>query len=198
MKKLKCVLVLFSFVGLMLVGCSDKSQSPISPKELVPLDKNNNKIEYTINSVPFLLDPSIVPAYMKIVGRTIHLKDFPVIDEVTSSDPRLTGKMEHQLTVKLDLITGEGPCNGKWTLIPDDLSLTGGGVWEGTYEGFRSKTDDPYVFTLPLKMVAHGKGGTIDGWQGFTEANLIVYTSPASYQLPVYWTATGSGVMIMH
>ena len=198
MKRFKCVLLLFSFMGLMLVGCSDQSQSPVSPKEPVSLEKNNNKIEYTINSVPFLLDPSIAPAYMNIAGRTIHLKDFPVIDNVTSSDPRLTGKMEHQLTVKLDLITGEGPCNGKWTLTPDDLTSTGGGIWEGTYEGFRSKTDDPFVFSLPLKMVAHGKGGTIDGWQGFTEAYLILYTAPGTYQLPYSWTATGNGVMIMH
>lgn len=198
MKAFKFFLVLFSFIGLMLAGCSDQSQSPVSPKEPVSLEKNNNKIEYTISSEPFSLDPSIVPDYMKIAGRTIHLKDFPVIDEVTSSDPRLTGKMEHQLTIKLDLITGEGPCNGKWTLTPDDLTSTDGGIWEGTYEGYRSKTDDPNIFTLPLKMVAHGKGGTIDGWQGFTQANLIVYTTPESNQLPVYWTGTGSGIMIQH
>ena len=30
MKTFKCVLVLFAFVGLILVGCSDESQSPVS------------------------------------------------------------------------------------------------------------------------------------------------------------------------
>ena len=29
MKTFKCVLVLFAFVGLILVGCSDESQSPV-------------------------------------------------------------------------------------------------------------------------------------------------------------------------
>lgn len=198
METFKCIPLLFVFIGFILIGCSNKSQSPVSPKEPISLEKNNNKVEYTVSSVPISLDPSIVPAYMKIVGRTVHLKDFPVTDAVTSSDPRFTGKMEHQLSLKLDLITGEGPCNGKWTLTPDDLASTGGGVWEGTYEGFRSKTDDPFVFTLPLKMVAHGKGGTIDGWQAFTDADIIGYTTPESFQLPVYWTVTGSGVMIMH
>src|SRR3990167_7115486 len=33
MKTLKCVLVLFSFWGLMLVGCSDESQSPVFPTD---------------------------------------------------------------------------------------------------------------------------------------------------------------------
>ena len=88
--------------------------------------------------------------------------------------------------------------NGKWVLTPDDLSTTGGGVWEGIYEGFRSKTDNPYIFTLPLKMVGHGKGGTIDGWQSFIKVDLIVYTVAASHQLPVYWYATGAGVIKEH
>jgi len=197
MKTFKCILILLAFTLLLITGCSDKSQSPVSSNELLPLEKNN-KIEYTVTSVPILLDPTIAPAYMKIAGRTIHLKDFPVIDSVTSSDPRFTGKMEHQLSIKLDLITGEGPCNGKWTLTPDNLELTGGGIWEGTYEGYRSKTDVPFVFTLPLRMVAHGKGGTIDGWETFTDAIVTGYTAPESYQLPVYWTVAGSGVMIEH
>ncbi len=195
MKAFKSVIVLFTFVGFIFVGCSDESQSPISPADQGSLAKDKKNAEFTITSVPFLLDPTIVGDYMKIAGRTIHLKDFPVIDAVSGSDPRMTGKMAHELSLKLDLITGEGPCIGKWVLTPDDLSTTGGGVWEGIYEGFRSKTDNPNIFTLPLKMVGHGKGGTINGWQSFTEVNLTVYTVPESHQLPVYWFATGTGVI---
>ena len=195
MKTFKCVLVLFAFVGLTLVGCSDESQSPLSALDQGSLAKDKKNVEVTFTSVPYILDVSIVGNYMKIAGKTIHLKDFPVIDAVTASDPRMTGKMEHQLSLKLDLTTGEGPCNGKWLLRPDVPLTTGGGVWEGTYEGYRSKTDNPFVFTLPLKMVGHGKGGTIDKMQVFNTADLIVYTIPESHQLPVSWVATGTGVI---
>ena len=198
MKTLRCVLVLLVFGGLMLVGCSDESQSPVASTEQGSLAKES--IELTFTSQPAYGHPNIaiVGAYMNIAGRTIHLKDFPVTDSVVASDPLMTGKMDHQLSLKLDLITGEGPCNGKFTLTPANLALTGGGVWEGIYEGYRSKTDNPFVFTLPLKMVAHGKGGTINGWQVFNKANLIVYTVTASHQLPVWWKATGTGVIKEH
>ncbi len=196
MKKIRSAFVLFAFLFLAMLGCSDQSQSPVAPAEQSSLDKAIIT-EYTISSspAPFIADPN---DYINIAGRTVHLMKYPVIDNVESSDARLTGRMEHVLTIKLDVITGEGPCNGKFTLTPTDLAATGGGVWEGTYEGYRSKTDNPYVFVLPLKMVAHGNGGTIDKIQGFNDVTLTVYTNQAYYPLPIYWTAKGTGFMIEH
>ena len=62
MKALKCVLVLFAFVGLMLVGCSDQSQSPVSPTEQVSLEKK------TIHHVT-CMDFPIAPPYPLLVIR---------------------------------------------------------------------------------------------------------------------------------
>jgi hypothetical protein len=197
MKVLKYFAVLFSFVGLLLVGCSDEMQSPVSSIEKGKLKKDKKNVEYTFTSVPepFTANPA---DYMKIAGRTLHLKNYPVIDIISATDSRVTGRMEHVLSLKLDVITGKGPCHGKFILTPTDLAATGGGVWEGKYEGYRSKTDDPYVFMLPLKLVAHGKGGTIDGMQGFMKADLVVITNDVYYPLPIYWTATGTGVIKEH
>lgn len=196
MKALKYFAVLFFFIGLLVAGCSDESQSPVSALENDALEKVKN-VEYTFSSAPepFTANPA---DYMKIAGRTLHLKNYPVTDIVSATDSRVTGRMEHVLSLKLDVITGEGPCHGKFILTPTDLAATGGGVWEGTYEGFRSKTDDPFVFMLPLKLVAHGKGGTIDGMQGFMEADLVVITNDVYYPLPISWTATGTGVIKEH
>jgi len=194
MKALKCVLVLFSFLWLTLVGCSDKTQSPVDPLGQGSLEKDKKNVEYTFSSSPkpFTANPD---DYKKIAGRTLHMKDYPVTDMVTATDLRAGGRMEHLLSLTLDVITGEGPCHGSFTLFPD---VTEGGIWEGTYEGYRSKTDDPFVFTLPLKLVAHGKGGTIDGMQGFMKADLIIYTNDEYYPLPIYWVGTGTGVIKEH
>lgn len=195
MKMLKSVLVLFSFVGLMLVGCSDQSQLPVAPIDQSSLDKIViTQFTFTSTPGPFTANPN---EFMTIVGTTLLLKKYPVTDNVVASDPRLTGNMEHVLSLKLDIYTGEGPCKGSFKLYPDP-AVANGGYWEGTYHGYRSKTDDPFVFMLPLKMVAHGRGGSIDGMQGFMDANLTVYTNPEYYPLPIYWTAAGNGVLKEH
>lgn len=197
MKALKYFTVLFFFIGLLAAGCSDELQSPVSSIEKGSLEKDKKNVEYTFTSAPepFTANPA---NYMIIAGRTLHLKDYPVVDIISATDTRVSGRMEHVLSLKLDVITGEGPCHGKFILTPTDPASTGGGVWEGNYEGFRSKTDDPFVFMLPLKLVAHGKGGTIDGIQGFMKADLRVITNSIYYPLPIYWSATGTGVIKEH
>jgi hypothetical protein len=196
MNALKYFAVLFFFIGLLVAGCCDESQSPVSALENGALEKVKN-VEYTFTSAPepFTANPA---NYMIIAGRTLHLKDYPVVDIISATDSRVSGRMEHVLSLKLDVITGEGPCHGKFILTPTNLAATGEGIWEGNYEGFRSKTDDPFVFMLPLKLVAHGKGGTIDGMQGFMKADLVVLTNSSFYPLPIYWTATGNGVIKEH
>jgi len=196
MKKFRCAIVMFAFLFLAMLGCSDQSQSPVTPAEQSSLDKVIIT-EFTATSIPVL--PSNVNPfdYINIAGRTLHMKDYPVTENVVSSDPRITGRMEHLLTLKLDVVTGEGPCHGSFRIYPDPL-VTDGGYWEGTYEGYRSKTDNPYVFNLPLRMVSQGKGGSIDGMQGFTDATLTVLTNPAYYPLPIYWSAQCTGFIKEH
>ena len=57
--------------------------------------------------MPFTANPY---DYMNIAGRTLHLKDYPVTDIVIATDLRANGRMEHLLSLKLDVVTGEGPC----------------------------------------------------------------------------------------
>lgn len=195
MKAIQGLLVLFTFLFLALLGCSDQLQSPVAPAEQSSLDKVTiTEFTFTNSPEPFTENPY---NYMKIVGRTLHMKDYPVTDIVIATDPRVNGRMEHILSLKLDIVTGEGPCHGSFKLYPDP-DVTNGGYWEGTYQGYRFKTNDPYIFVLPLKLVAHGRGGTIDGMKGFMDANLNVYTNPDYYPLPIYWTGEGTGVLKEH
>ena len=194
MKTILSVIVLLTFLFLVMLGCSDQSQSPVAPAEQSSLDKITiTEYTFTNSPEPFTANPY---DYMKVVGKTLHMKDYPVTDIVIATDLRANGRMEHVLSLKLDVITGEGPCNGSFKLYPDPE--VNGGYWEGTYEGYRSKTDDPYVFVLPLKLVAHGKGGTIEGMKGFMKAGLTVYTNPAYYPLPIYWVGAGTGELKDH
>ena len=196
MKTLSLVLLLVASLAFVLVGCSDNSAVPVSPTDQSAqkpawLGKSTN-VEFTITSFPIYVDPQ--PDIM-IAGRTLHMKNVAVVDLVTASDARVSGQMHHYLSLKLDIYTGEGPCHGSWTSEP---AGAGGGRWEGTYEGYRSKTTTPFVFKLPLKMVGHGKGGTIDGMQLFTTATLTVTTDLAHFPVPTGWTAVGEGFIKEH
>ena len=194
MKTILSAFALFAFIFLVMLGCSDQLQSPVAPAEQSSLNKVTiTEFTFTNSPLPFTANPY---DYMNIAGRTLHMKDYPVTDIVIAADPRVNGRMEHILSLKLDTVTGEGPCNGSFKLYPDPE--VDGGYWEGTYQGYRSKTDNPYVFVLPLKLVAHGRGGTIDGMKGFMEANLTGYTNPDYYPLPIYWTGVGTGELKEH
>src|SRR3990170_1686620 len=65
MKTLKCVLVLFAFVGLLLLGCSDQLQSPVSPTDQSvqapgSLEKSFPPREFTSDEIPTgVIDPGI-------------------------------------------------------------------------------------------------------------------------------------------
>ena len=159
------VLILLVFTGLIFFSCSDQSQSPVGPDEQAALQKaeitNCNFVHYT-------LGPPEGGKFM-FPGKNFIMKDVKVTELMVSSDPLLTGTLVHYLSEKVDAITGEGNTHGKWTLtLADEV---GGGVWEGTYVGKRSYspgTNDgfpDYEFITPLKLVAVGKGGAIDGMQ---------------------------------
>jgi hypothetical protein len=199
MKPLSFVFLLMAGLAFVLVGCSDNSAVPVSPTDQSArapgsLEKSTNVPFELISSFPIEVPADISP-YIMVAGRTLHMKDVPIVDLVTASDSRVSGRMEHSLSLKLDLETGEGPCQGSWTSEP---AGAGGGKWVGTYEGYRSGTANPFVFTLPLKMVGHGRGGTIDGMQMFTNATLVVSTDLAHYPLPTGWLATGTGIIKEH
>ena len=201
MKALSFVLLLAASTVFVLTGCSDNSAIPVSPTDQpvqtpASLEKSN-KVDITFTERNVSIAP---PAKMWTAGGVLQIRDAHAFEEVVGDNPLITGTMEHYLSLSLDLVTGEGPCHGSWTLVPSSPSVTG--VWEGTYEGYRSKTSNPSVFTLPLKLVAHGRGGTVDGMQAKMTVTLIVLTPPPGtypYPAPYYWSGDdGAGIIIQH
>ena len=195
MKFFKFVVVLLAFVGLSLIGCSDKSQSPIAPT-----DQQNSIEKAVITNSTFTHFPIAAPAGgdVKLTdGGKWQVKKIEVSEMFISSDPLVNGTMLHYLSLTIDAITGEGPCHGSFTLTPVDLTATGGGVWEGTYEGYRSKSSVPGEWTLPLKVEAHGKGGTIDGMQLFAK-DILTVRADGPTTLPSSWIGTGEGFYKSH
>lgn len=189
MKALKCVLVLFAIVGLTLVGCSDKTQSPVAHIEKGSLEKaiiTNFTFSHFPIAPPFGGEIKLTP------GGKWQLKKVGVEELVTSSDPLVSGIMIHYLSATMDAVTGEGPVHGSFTLTPE--ADVGGGIWEGTYEGYRSKTPGSDIyFTLPLKVVGHGRGGTIHGMQLFEKSTITAWGTP-----PEGWYGSGEGYFKSH
>lgn len=190
MKTLKCVIVLFAIVGLSLIGCSDKSQSPVTPIDQGSLEKviitHFTCADYPIP--PYIIDPGVV----KLVGGNWVMKDVGVIDQITSSDTLVAGIMVHYISGKANAVTGEGPAHGSFTITPD--ANTEGGVWEGNYTGYRSKMPgSDTLFVIPLQLVGHGRGGTIEGMQIFMDAVITAWGIPL-----VGWFGSGEGFYKSH
>ena len=183
MKTLKCVFVLLAFVGLSLVGCSDEPQSPVTPIDQGSLEKVIIT-NFTFSHYPIGLTGE---GEIKLVGGNWILKDFGVIEQFTSSDTLAAGTAIHYLSATMDAVTGEGPVHGSFTMTPD--ADVGGGVWEGTYTGYRSKMPgSDTLFVLPLQLVGHGRGGTIEGMQMRENSTITAWGTP-----PIGWFGSGEG-----
>ena len=219
MKALKCFLVLFSFVGLMLIGCSDQSQSPVSPVDQGSLEKN---VPHYYTAVDFPIAPPEGGDIRIIPGGKIQFKKVKVFEAVMAKDlngdpePLVTGQMEHYLSTMIDAETGDGPVHGSFTIFPAGAGEDA--KWVGTYEGYRSYNKKTFVdipsflpypdgtydnWTLTLKLEGHGKGGLIDGYQMFSEHTLIIINfgnDPTNYPFPMpqFWFGNGSGFYKEH
>jgi len=193
MKRALFAVLLTASAAFVLVGCSDDSTVPVSPADQTPqvstaLEKANlTNFTFTHNPIPpYFVDPGVV----KEVDGMWIMKDVGVIEQVLSDDPLIAGTMIHYLSATMNATTGEGPVHGKATLTP--TADVGGGVWEVTYEGYRSKSGGIY-FTLPLKLVAHGRGGTIEGIQAIYESTITAWGTP-----PQGWFGAGRGFYKSH
>lgn len=202
MKVLSLALLLMATLAFVLLGCSEKSAAPVSPTDQsvqtpASLEKSN-KVDFTFTEKNTQL--ILPPAKMWTAGRVLQIRDAHAFEAITAiAEPRVTGTFEHYLSLSLDVVTGEGPCHGSFTLTPNPAIVGEGAVWEGTYEGYRSKTSDPLVFALPLKLVAHGRGGNIDGMQAKMTITLTVLTNETYYPAPIYWWGTdGAGTITEH
>jgi hypothetical protein len=180
--------VLFVFLGLLLVSCSNEQQLPVVPSDEGLLEKVTITY-FTVGDVPIGLTGE---GTIKLVGGNWILKDVGVIENITSNDPFVAGTMTHYLSATMDAETGEGPVHGHCVIIPQ--GNTGGGYWEGNYTGYRSKMPgSDTLFVLPLHLVGHGKGGTIDGFQMQTNTTIIAWGTP-----PTGWYGSGEGFYKSH
>ena len=182
MKTLKCFLALFAFVGLMLVGCSDQSQSPVSPNDQMTLEKNTIR-SFTSTEGPSVTNPLYIPGTMHVVNGKVVSKGnlqntfFSAIFSDGGPD-LLSGDGVLELNSVYDEITFEGHTWGKLTITPTNPDAKGG-VWEITWHG-KLYFDPLKGVVAPLKWVGHGKGGAVNGMQFFCD-DTIIYLDPLTW-----------------
>jgi hypothetical protein len=194
MKTLKCVLVLFSFVGLMLVGCSDELQSPVGPSDQsIQSPTSLQKItirpftgkEYP-TSLVYFPEPYMFHGKQIVIGLKYKTRF-----EAAFSDGKpdlLSGNGFLILNQVLDMQTYQGFATGKLTVTPDNKNA--GGVWEIIWYSKVFLAPDPHtgalVLTYPGTWVGCGKGGKINGMQ--LHGDDIIKYNPAD---PMSWYGDG-------
>lgn len=206
MKTLSLVLLLMASMAFVLVGCSDNPAVPVSPSDqsaqgAPSLEKKlvTNITMYHFPVPPLPLPYPANPAITRTPGGIWHLKNVEIHEavSVTYSDGTVEGgTMLHYLSSTMNA-EGEGPVQGSFT-----MALASGGVWKGTYQGYRSVALSPtttpsfipfppswvYEFELPLKVVAHGSGGNIDGMKLSASDVIHAHDTP-----PAYWYGISEG-----
>ncbi len=177
MKRLKIAVSLFVFAGLLLVGCTEKSELPVSPSGKSSLQKNFTRA-FTATNTPFEVINFGIMTYpdgkVKLrnhLAKTVFAATYLPGD--TGPD-LLSGTGEVEINGLIDANTIIGPWQGKFKLTPEGA---GGGIWQFTWHG--TSTYDPTAweggpgFIIPLKEIAHGEGGDINGMQCRME--VIIY-----------------------
>ncbi len=189
---------LFAFMGLLLVGCSDEQQSPVTPIDQGSLEKVINR-EFTANEFPTGIIDSGIFRYPdgKILfsghrGTVWFDADFLPGD----TDPDLlTSPGEIEINGMIDPVTGVGQFHGKLLLTPESPE-TGGGEWVFTWNGDATFSLTAWNggpgWTLTLRDLGHGNGGSLTGMQ--CRVDLIV-TFPPDMST---WTGTGHGFILSH
>ena len=214
MKALKCFLVLFSFVGMIFIGCSDEQQSPVSPNDQVSLEKNSVH-HFTIQDFPvpppypYDVDPGI-KRYLPngdVRYKNVGVWEYTEARNLDGSiNPLITGLMENYLTTTMDGETGNGLSHGNTVSanLPGQEVI---GFWETKWKGYRTYMGEQYFdlpigskvyhyFILPIKLVGIGKGGQIDGMQMYLESTLTIFSDDANFPEPIFWVGSGSGYYV--
>ena len=194
----KILFVLFVFVGLILVSCSDEQQSPVSSTDQGSLSKVIIR-EFTGTDYPTgIIEPGI---YRYPDGRILltgHRGTVWFDAEFLPGDidpDLLTGPGEVEINGITDPNTGTGQWHGKLTLMPEAPEAAGG-QWEFTWHGEATFSLTAWQggpgWTIPLAEEGHGNGGALTGMQCRME--LIISAPP----LLDTWTGAGNGVIISH
>jgi hypothetical protein len=173
--------ILFILLGLVFLGCSEKSQLPNEPV---------NSLE-KVTKIPYTADISLVglvdPGSEKIVGQNLIVKDRVVLTRYETDNSLVTGDLLITINFSFNLNTGEGPTHGKWSNVPDAYPDA---VWEGTFTGYRTKTGES-VWTENVYIVGKGEGEVIDGMKNFADG--LIYSDDIYDRTGFF--GTGSGVI---
>ena len=184
MKTLQSVVTLIAFMGLVFLGCSEKSQLPNEPttNEHANTLQKVTKTPYTAN---IILVDLIEFGSQKIVGQNLIVKDRVVKTRYEASDPLVTGDLLITMNFRFNLNTGEGTSHGKWSNVPDAYPDD---VWEGSFTGYRTNTGES-EWTESIHIVGKGEGGVIDGMKNFADA--FIYSNHIYEETGFFGDATG-------
>jgi len=167
MKTFQSAVALIAFMGLVFLGCSEKSQSPVTPIDQGSLEK----VTITDYTGTITIVGIVDEGSTKIVGQNIIVKDMVVLTRFVADNSLVTGDLWITINFKFNLNTGEGPTHGKWSIVPDDYPDD---VWEGSFTGYRTKTG-PLEWTENVSMVGKGEGEVISGMKNFADG--LIYST---------------------
>jgi hypothetical protein len=179
MKTLQSVVALVAFMGLVFLGCSEKSQLPNEPVNSL------EKVTTTDYTATITILGIVDPGSVKIVGQNMIVKDMIVLTRYEASSDLVTADLLITINFKFNLNTGEGPSHGKWSSVPDAYPEA---MWEGSFTGYRTKTGES-EWTENASIIGKGEGGVIDGMKNFTDA--LIYSDDIYERTGFYGEASG-------
>ena len=161
--------VIFVFLGLLLVSCSNEQQSPVSPTDQSSLGKHINREFTGTNTLVDVIIPAVITypdGKMKIRGN-ISSTEFVAAYLPGDTDPDiLSGPGEVEINGLIDPITLVGQWQGNFELTPEEA---GGGEWQFTWHGTSEYSPTGWQggpgIIIPLQEIGHGEGGDISGMQ---------------------------------
>ena len=187
MKALKCASILLAFMALLLAGCSNEGESPVTPTDQsiqAPAALQKNIIRrFTSEEGPNLANPGLILDPPRIAdGKTFYSLRENTYFEATFLDPGpdfLSGDGVVEMNSWIDNNTLEGFTWGKLTITPKNPAAKG--VWEITWHGKMWVDQSTGQSIAPLKWVGHGKGGAVNGMQFYCD-DTITMTSPVAWK----------------
>jgi hypothetical protein len=179
MKTIKSAVALITIMGLLFLGCSEKSQLPNEPVSAL------QKVTTTDYTADLTIIGLIDPGSEKIVGQNLIVKDRIVLVRYEASSDLVTGNLRVTINFRFNLNTGEGPTHGKWSKVPDAYPED---LWEGNFTGYRTKTGES-EWTDNLNIVGKGKGEVIGGMKNFAEG--FMYSDDIYLRTGFFGTTSG-------
>jgi len=179
MKTIQSVVFLIAFMGLVFLGCSEKSQLPNEPINSL------EKVTTTDYTATVTIVGLVDPGSEKIEGQNLIVKDRVVLTRYEADNSLVTGNLLVTMNFRFNLITGEGPSHGKWSKVPDAYPED---LWEGSFTGYRTKTGES-EWTDNLQIVGKGKGEVIGGMKNFADA--FIYSDDIYLRTGFLGTASG-------